>query len=248
MEKGPSLSDDRALIGQWRPSVSPVTPRDHAPPGHLYRLRRSVPFAGRGSGVQEPQLMRDQLVSQLGREIVSAFRMVSGGSPGSSAASSRRSSTDASVQVDDEPSQCGRPLPDIIRSSLPTESAPMSARQPADRPCGRCRGRPTAAPAPGAAPGSDRGPGAGLAPPAGPAPVPAGGAEDQARPRAYTDSAAVRSVCHCLRNKERKEPTGAAEAPVAAALERLTGQVTLESCLWTGIAVHICVTLAQKLP
>ncbi|XP_043229338.1 uncharacterized protein LOC122385262 [Amphibalanus amphitrite] len=258
----------------------------------------AVPFAGRGGGLQEPQLVRDQLVSQLGREIVSAFRMVSGGSPGSSAASSRRSSTDASVQVDDEPSQCGRPLPDIIRSSLPTDSAPMSARQSADRPCGRCRGRPTAAPAPGAAPGSDRGPGAGLAPPAGPAPVPAAGAEDQARPRAYTDSAAVRSVCHCLRNKvhqvseefealllkrlaelegredrqqdvlrqtgallrqiaddlqhklsqERKEPTGAAEAPVAAALERLTGQVTLESCLWTGIAVHICVTLAQKLP
>ena len=48
--------------------------------------------------------------------------------------------------------------------------------------------------------------------------------------------------------QERKGPAGAVDAPVAAVLERLTGQVTLESCLWTGIAVHICVTLAQKLP
>ena len=48
--------------------------------------------------------------------------------------------------------------------------------------------------------------------------------------------------------QERKDQTGPFEAPVAAVLERLASQVTLESCLWTGIAVHICVTLAQKLP
>ena len=108
---------------------------------------------------------------------------------------------DASVQVDDEPSQNSRPLPDIVRSSLPSDDSRVSGRQQADsRPCGRCRGRSTAAPASGAPPAAA--PGSGLAPPPpGPAPDPAGGETDQGRPRAYTDSSAVRCVCHCLRNK-----------------------------------------------
>ena len=53
----------------------------------------AVPFAARSAALEQPELEREQLVSQLRREIVSAFRMVSGGSAGSSAAGSRRSST-----------------------------------------------------------------------------------------------------------------------------------------------------------
>ena len=105
------------------------------------------------------------------------------------------------MQVDDEPSQNSRPLPDIVRSSLPTDTGAVSTRPHTDRPCGRCRGRPAAGQAPAPAPGPARGPGAALAPPAGPAPAPGGAEAEQARPRAYTDSAAVRSVCHCLRHK-----------------------------------------------